>query len=175
VPDLVTHAAVAWISGVRLLDRTSVGWLTAGALLPDLASRLPRVLLHGLVELGVLDSRPGMLRLLFGLEFPHTPVGVVVTAVFVAAILPELLCRPLPRRRLVGLLCAGGALHLAVDALQTHIEPSYYWLYPFSMWRGELALVATDASLFAMPFLLALAWLATPSGGRSEERPPPGG
>jgi len=174
VADLLTHAATGWIAGVRFLDQTSVGWLAAGAVLPDLASRLPRVLLHLSVEAGALRSGPRMLQVLFGLDFPHTPVGVVVVAVLLAALLPEALARPLSRRRLAALLALGGALHLAVDAFQEHIEPGYYWLYPFSMARAEIGVVSTDASLFALPFVLLLAWLVTPKGGRSGERPPLG-
>ncbi len=170
--DLVTHAASAWIVGVRLLDRPSVGWLAAGAVLPDLASRLPRVVLHVAVESGLVDSGPTMLRLLFGLEFPHTPAGLVVTAVFVAAVLPALLTRPLSRRRIAAMLTLGGALHLLLDAFQLHIQPSYCWFYPISMERSEIGWLSTDATLFLMPVVLLLAWLVTPKGGRSDERPP---
>lgn len=170
--DLITHAASGWIVGVRLLDRPSVGWLAAGAVVPDLASRLPRVLLHVAVEAGLLDSGPRMLRLLHGLDFPHTPAGLVVVAVLLAAVLPSLLTAPLSRPRIAAMLSLGGAVHMAVDALQEHVEPSYYWFYPFSMERSEFGLISTDASLFALPLVVLVAWLLTPKGGRSEEHPP---
>ena len=170
--DLITHAASGWIAGVRLVDRPSAGWLAAGAVLPDLASRLPRVLLHIAVESGLAESGPAMLRLLFGLEFPHTPVGLAVTAVFVAAVLPQVLVTPVSRRRLAAMLALGGALHMLLDAFQLHVQPSYYWFYPLSMERSEIGWLSTDATLFALPLVVLVAWAMTPKGGRSVERPP---
>ncbi len=169
--DLVSHGLTGWILGVRRLDRPSLGWLVAGTLLPDLASRLPRLALHFGVEGGLVASSGTTLRLIEGLEFPHTPAGLVLVVGLVAVALPELLVLPLSRRRVAAMLGAGGALHLALDLLQLHLAPAYPLAYPFTIDRWELGWVSTEASLIALPLLVAAAWAVTPRtqrGGRPE-------
>lgn len=170
--DLLSHGLVGWIAGARSLDRVGLGWLVAGTVLPDLASRVPRVALETMGVHGLISGGAFWRRVSLGLELPHTPVGVVLVAVFVAAVLPSNWSMPSARRRIAMLLAGGGALHLLLDLLQEHITPGYHLLYPISATTWELGWLSTEASLAALPGLALVAWLMTPKGGRSEERPP---
>lgn len=170
--DLLSHALVGWIAGARVVDRAALGWVVSGALLPDIASRMPPVVINGAVEAGVLRSTPELIRLVLGLDFPHTPIGTLVVALLCAVALPERLVVPWGRWRVASLLSAGAITHLLVDAVQVHIVPGYAWLYPFSAAHWELGWLSTEASLVALPLLALVAWAITPKGGRSKERPP---
>ncbi len=170
--DLASHALINWILGARALDRTSLGWLVTGALVPDLASRVPRVILNAVVDTGLVTSSTSSVRLVFGLDFPHTPVGVILVAAALALALPfPIVDRP--GRAAVGkLLAVGGLIHLAVDLLQRHLVPGYRVLYPFSAEPWELGWIGTETSLAMIPVLLVLALVVTKKDGRPEGRPP---
>jgi len=172
VADLASHSLAGWILGVRLLDRARLGWLVTGTLLPDLASRAPRVVIDYAAEAGLIQPSSETARLVLGLDFPHTPVGLLLVALALVALLPERLATPPGRATIFKLLVLGGAVHLAMDALQRHLVPGYRWLYPFSMESWELGWVGTETSLLAAPILLLIAVLLTRRGGRPEGRPP---
>lgn len=156
--DLASHLLVNYIAGVRFLDRSRLPFLVTGALLPDLASRVPRVLLTAAVEVGWIEPTVSTYRAMLGLDFPHTPVGVVLCAGLVALLLPTRLAAPPGRRAVSTMLCFGGFLHLAVDSLQVHLMPGYRYLYPLSIEAFELGWISTEHSLAAIPLLAGIAW-----------------
>jgi len=166
--DLASHILVNYIAGVRITDRCKLGFLITGALMPDLASRVPRVLLTATVELGWVEPTVCTYRTMLGLDFPHTPIGVLLCAGLVALLLPSYLAVPPGRRAVAAMLCLGGFLHLAVDALQLHLMPGYRYLYPLSIKAFELGWISTEHSLAAIPLLAAIAWFLgrRPAGGR---------
>jgi hypothetical protein len=166
--DLAAHMLVNHIAAVRWVDRVRLGYFVTGALMPDLASRVPRVVLNQLVELGWLDSTEGTFRLMLGLDFPHTPLGVFLVAVVVALVLPERLAQPPGRVATWWMLCLGGWLHLGVDLMQSHLAPGYRYFYPFTVRAFELGWISTEQSLVAVPFLGLIAWWL--SRGRSAGR-----
>ena len=92
--DLASHILVNHIAGLRLVDRVRLGFLVSGAVLPDLASRVPRILLNAMVEIGWVESSQTTFRLMMGFDFPHTPTGVVLVACAVALLLPSRLAVP---------------------------------------------------------------------------------
>ena len=157
--DLASHLLVNYIAGVRVTDRCKLGFLVTGALLPDLASRVPRVLLTGTVELGWVAPSVVTYRTMLGLDFPHTPVGVLLCAGLIALLLPARLASPPGRASVTTMLCLGGFIHLAVDALQVHLMPGYRYLYPLSIEAFEIGWISTEHSLAAIPLLGAIAWL----------------
>jgi len=172
VADLLSHGLIAWIVGARGLDRNERGWFVTGTVAPDLASRVPRTAVEVAVDKGWVDGGAGLVPLLLGLDMPHTPVGVVLLAVLLAAAVPPGWAAPHSRARL-GLLMGGGALlHLLVDVFQEHIVPAYHLLYPATVARWEIGWISTEASLALLPVLAVVAWLITPKGDRSGERPP---
>lgn len=152
--DLVSHLLINRLAGHRLGPGVR-GWFISGAVVPDLAGRVPEVVLRGLASLGFFDAgwagRVGR-----GFDCLHTPVGIAATAAFLAAATPERFLRPLSRPGAAVALLLGGALHLAIDVLQIHIRPSYALLFPFSTRRWELAVVGSEASVFWLPVLLPL-------------------
>ena len=170
--DLASHFLVNYIAGVRLTNRTSLGFLVTGALLPDLASRVPRVLLNGAVERAWIEPTTTTYRAILGLDFPHTPVGVLLCAALIALVLPARLANPPGRGAVAKMLCFGGWLHLAVDSTQLHLMPGYRYLYPLSIEAFELGWISTEHSLLAIPLLAVTAWLvgrrSTTRGGPSE-------
>ena len=157
--DLASHLLVNHIAGLRVLDRVRLGFLVSGAVLPDLASRVPRILLNAMVESGWVESSRTTFRLMMGFDFPHTPVGVVLVACAVALLLPSRLAVPPGRASIALLLSLGSFLHLAVDVMQLHLMPGYRYLYPLSIEAFELGWISTEHSLLSIPVLLVVAWL----------------
>ena len=158
--DLLTHGlSVALVRGRKRPD-SALLWLTSGVILPDLLSRGSLIVLYALKSwLGPVEWMPSDTdRLSTALEIPHTPVGIVLVAICIAMLLPSRLSHPPGRWRVASLLGAGGFLHLLVDVMQRHLEPSYYLLYPFTVERWELGWFRSDGSLLALPVLVTL-WL----------------
>ena len=159
VADLLTHGLIAALArGPRHPDATLL-WLVSGVIFPDLLSRAPLLAVrelqgHGLMTWVPLSSD----RLLIGMNAPHTPVGIALVALLVAMLLPQWFVSPQSRLRVASLIGAGGALHLAVDVVQRHLEPGYFILYPFSVERWELGWFRSDGSVLSLP-VLALLWL----------------
>ena len=170
--DLGTHLLVNRIVGATLQSRVALGYLVAGALVPDLGSRVPRMVLQQMVEWGLLTPSQGSFRLILGLDFPHTPAGTLLVSLVVALLMPALLLPPKGRRSAAGLLYAGGLLHLGLDFCQQHLSPGYRYLYPFSAEPYELAWMSTEASLLALPLLVAVGWYLERLSTRSRRAPP---
>jgi len=157
--DLLTHAlSAALLRGRQRPDRILL-WLVLGVILPDLASRAPVLAAELLQGYGLATWVPLFdLRFLISMNIAHTPVGIVLVAVLVAALLPCWLAQGRGRVEVAGLVALGGALHLAVDVLQRHLSPGYYMLYPVSVQTWELGWFRSDGSVLALPALAAL-WL----------------
>ena len=156
--DLASHFLVNHIAGVRVVDRARLAFLVSGALMPDLASRVPRVLLNGVVEQGWIAPSQETFRAMLGLDFPHTPVGVALVACILALALPHRVTQPPGRAAVASMLCLGGWLHLGVDVLQHHLTPGYRYLYPLSIEAFEVGWISTEESIAAVPILALIAW-----------------
>lgn len=145
MPDLMTHLASAYLISrpaaphtVRIAPETALFCL--GGVLPDLLSRATMV---------AMPYAP-----IRWLIMPwHTPAGLAVLCLLIAFALPEA-----NRVRLLGWLGGGVCLHLALDSLQVNIGPGgYYWLFPFSDFRGQFGLFWPDQTVFIAPWLMAAA------------------
>ena len=86
--DLVTHLLVNQLLGQERLSGAALRWFVAGALLPDLASRVPRMVLKAAMGQGWVDSGPTSRAILFGLDVPHMPIGFALVCVAAAALAP---------------------------------------------------------------------------------------
>lgn len=174
--DLVTHLLLNQLAGQRRLEPVALAWFVSGAVVPDLASRVPRMALLAGLERGVVTASETTRLVLFGLDLPHLPIGLAGVCVVAAALTPR---RWLPRKgrpRAGLLLLLGGLLHLGIDVFQAHIEPAYRYLWPLVSTRFELGWIGTESSLVALPFLGALVWWTRPRTQRAdlpeEIRPP---
>ena len=146
--DLVTHAAV----GVLLkaaTSRTHAAAFIAGALLPDLLSRLPSMICSAA---RVIVDVPSLL--IYGWDPLHTPVGMLLSAYAISLLFVA--------EQRVGIfwnLLGGMLLHMAIDLLQSHLGVGYPLLFPFSTRAFELGVIGSEATVpLALPLALLAAW-----------------
>ena len=165
--DLISHLLVNQLLGQRCLDRRTLAWFVSGAVAPDLASRLPRMMIQQAMERAWLGPTEAVRAALFGLDVPHTPAGLALLCVAVAALSPAAWLPAAGRRAAGGWLLAGGISHLLFDLLQRHILPGYAYLWPLHDGRWELGWISTEATLAAIPVLAAAVWLTRPKGVRA--------
>jgi hypothetical protein len=179
VADLLSHLLVNHLVGSPRLRDRALTWFVSGAVVPDLAARVPRMGLHFAMNRGWVEPKAWTRVLGFGVEVAHVPVGVGLICLAVVALVPAGWLPVGGRRGAFGWLCGGALLHLAVDLLQAHITPAYALLWPFSERRWEVGCMSTEASLFAIPALVGLVWLRSSRRFRTqratpahEDRPP---
>jgi hypothetical protein len=149
--DLVTHVASVLIPAGAWADRRTAVWLAFGVAVPDLASRVPSLLLEA------VDGWMAMPEAVF---WPwgmlHEPLGALLVCGVLAG-------RVAPDQRSVALsgLSAGALAHICLDLLQDHHGQGYFLLAPFSTWRFELGWVGSEATTtWALPLagLTAAIW-----------------
>lgn len=149
--DLVTHVATALLW--KAATRRPAATLVIGVALPDLAGRVPTMLLSPLA----LAGWPIPDALVYGFNAIHTPFGILALT-----LLLSLCFREDQRKEAWANLAGGGALHMGVDLLQHHVGVGYPLLLPFSGWHWEAGLIGTEATVKVAPVLgpLSLAlWL----------------
>ncbi len=151
--DLLTHALVAYVGGVAVVEATGasdrlVPVAIVGAVAPDLLRfTVPLEIARGEVA-GVPYSTWGI----------HTLGGVVVLAG-----LGALTVRARDRRAAFGALVGGGCSHLLLDLLVVRVDgegPPY--LFPFTDWLAPAGNVYTSADLWPLAVAVAVAvpvWL----------------
>ncbi len=144
MPDLLTHWASARIPGMFVRDRRILAFLIFGSFLPDLAAKLPRIL--------VWTDR----------EFlgpSHSLVGLLLICYAASLFVEERLRKPA-----FGALWAGGLLHLALDLTKDYVGIySAGLLYPFSIRKFELRWIDPEDVVLLMPpaaaVLVLAAWI----------------
>ncbi len=141
MPDLMTHLLVPYTLGrLTLKSRERLALLCAGAVLPDLLSRVPAIVL-------------GKTQVAWVFAAFHTPAGVLVFCLGAVFSFPQEM-----RRFCLAWLLAGSGVHFFLDLLQkTVLAGNYYWLFPFSFRRFQVELFWPDQSVYAVPFLLVMA------------------
>ena len=141
MPDLMTHLLVPWVLARPTLEkRRSLALFCLGAVLPDLFSRVPAILLGRTQAAWVFSAF-------------HTPAGILVLCLGAAFLFPREMRKPC-----LGWLLAGSGVHFFLDLLQkTVLAGNYYWLFPFSFKRFQVELFWPDETVFAIPILLLLA------------------
>lgn len=112
-----------------------------GLILPDLFSRGPVILMEF-----ILKRFPGDIARFFT-NF-HSPFVVFWTALFISQFFQA------NKKGVFLMLLAGAGLHSFLDSLQRHVEPVYFWLFPFSWRKWEAGLFWADSSIYIIPFLL---------------------
>lgn len=148
--DLVTHMATALLFKA-VAGRKHTASFTLGTVLPDLAGRVPGIVLVKLVGFGLpipegLTHAPGVL---------HMPFGMLPLCVLLALVFPEL-----QRPKIAANFFGGCMLHMAVDLLQHHTGTGYPLLFPFSTWHFELGWIGTEATVLLAPIIAPVSVLA---------------
>ncbi|MBN2798592.1 MAG: hypothetical protein JXX28_05535 [Deltaproteobacteria bacterium] len=171
MPDLVTHLCAALLPA-GLLRRIPVAEFAVGAVLPDVASRVPSIALE-LLRRGGVPIHEGISH---PISVIHTPLGAGALAILTAELLaPELRARG--RRWIL----AGVAVHFALDLAQDHDGNGYYVLFPLSTWDWEAALISSEATVSLAPWLAGITalvwgwrwWRRRPSEPPTADGPPP--
>ena len=142
MPDLLTHFLSAYILAkwtVHSRAMRSIFYL--GAVLPDLLSRLPSILLEF-----ILKRYSGEMSWFFT-NF-HSPFIVFWFSLLISQFFQK------DRRKIFFILLSGAGFHFILDFFQRHVEPVYFWLFPFSWKRWEIGLFWADSSIYAIPILL---------------------
>ena len=160
MPDLLTHTLVNLVLPGGRMRRPELVVFVFGGVLPDLVSRVPTLSLARVVQPALLARGVDLDWLINGFAALHLPLGYLAATLVLAMAAPGWLLGQLSRWRLWGLLAAGGALHLGLDVMQSHMKPGYRYLFPFSMRPLELGWFDADLGFVTWPVLLPLAWLA---------------
>lgn len=136
MPDLITHAAGAYLArrGFGLTGYAVLLYL--GVMLPDLLSR----------PLHILFPRYTWAAAAF-----HSPAGV-----FLACWLIALFFREDQRRRVFCFLFGGGMLHELMDLGQKHLVGGYRWFFPFSKKEFSLGFFWPEDSVRVLPYTIIL-------------------
>ena len=136
MPDLITHAAVAYfIARPKRLVRFRIAFYL-GAILPDLLARPFHII------------KPELTLYLVGV---HTPAFVLLFCLLFA----ELFDKDV-RNSVRNCLIAGSSLHFLLDVLQKHLIKGYFWLFPFSYKNFGLGLAWAEDFLNFIPLWILL-------------------
>ena len=159
--DLVSHVALAAIIRSRFRRRYGLWFFLAGAILPDIFSRLPAMVFSE------IDQRVVPIHgiLVVGWEVCHQPVGMLLVSMIVALLFVQNL-----RTTIFFNLYGGMMLHLATDMFQNHQGLGYMLGFPFSNSMFELGLIGTEASVYAVvPLsLLAITFMTKKANGTTQ-------
>jgi membrane-bound metal-dependent hydrolase YbcI (DUF457 family) len=151
------------------LDQRPLGAFAFGAVLPDLASRLPSLGFERALAAGVPVPR----ALMTGWSVFHQPVGAAVLCGLLASLfVPE------QRRDVFVGLYAGVAFHLLVDLLQFHHGQGYALLFPASDAVFELGWIGSESTLWLTLPVTVVAfvtwrWRVNADHGRNRRTPAP--
>lgn len=156
--DLLSHAAVAVILKAGTGGRMPAVFV-AGTILPDVASRVPSIIL-GYIHVHLVPLPEWWL---FAWEPMHQPVGMTILAYLVSMFF----CVSVRRAVFCNLL-GGMSLHMLMDVLQSHHGAGYMLGFPFGVQAFELGWIGSEATVpFAAPLCAIAWWLARRSEGRS--------
>jgi len=137
MPDLVTHAAVAYflMRPQRFIRFRAAFYL--GTILPDILSRPLYII------------KPELYPYTVGI---HTPVFLFVFSLFLSLFFASNI-----RIGFLKWLLAGEFIHLLLDLFQKHLASGYLWLFPFSWKSFEVGLYWPEQPLQLVPiWILAI-------------------
>ena len=142
MPDLLTHFLSAYILGKWTIpSRAMRSIFYLGSILPDIFSRGPVILLEF-----ILKKFPAEIFWFFA-NF-HSPFAVFWISLLISQFFQK------NRRKIFFILFSGAGFHFFLDILQRHVEPVYFWFFPFSWNKWEIGLFWADSSVYVIPILL---------------------
>ncbi len=135
MPDLITHTAVAYFfsRGSRIIKNSTLFYV--GTILPDILTRAFFILFP---------------KTYFAVYPFHTPLGLLLVCLLFSFFFKEA-----QRKEVFLSLIAGGWLHLCLDLLQKHLEPSYALLFPFSWRTFEIGVFLPEHIVMCAPLWVA--------------------
>ena len=142
MPDLLTHFLSAYILGRCVIpSRAARAVFYLGAILPDIFSRGPVILM----QLMFKTLSEGLYR--FFMNF-HSPFVMFWFSLLISQFFEK------DRKKIFCILIIGCGFHSFLDLLQRHVDPVYFWFFPFSWAKWEAKLFWADSSMYAIPFLI---------------------
>ena len=142
MPDLFAHFASGYLISREAHLRKYTALLVFGAVLPDVLTRVPEIVLERFIGVSVFH---------FFIIF-HSPFCLLLTSIAISLILES-------RIRLLGffLILLGSYLHVALDLMQIQLGQGVYLPYfPFSFETLQWSLFHINASILLFPALLIL-------------------
>jgi hypothetical protein len=135
MPDLYSHATLAYVLPEKWRLRLPVHFFVAGSVLPDLFAYVPMKLLIGLQQ--VYRAAPKWIVHLFTPW--HSPAAFIPACYFLSLFFEEK-----ERARAFYALSAGSLFHLFIDLFQYQFDGGYFVFYPFSSRTFQFGLVPAD-------------------------------
>ncbi|MFQ5527874.1 MAG: hypothetical protein ACE5GX_16650 [Thermoanaerobaculia bacterium] len=147
--DLLTHLLTAGWLPIRRNREWRLSNVALGALLPDIISNLPIVILRPAANwLSITVPR----WLPDALTAFHSPLLFCLLVAWLAALAPKA-----SRMFFFRELSSGGLLHIAIDLLQDHVVPGAYFPgFPISKRPWDLGVFHTEHTLLALPIVALL-------------------
>ena len=136
MPDLLTHFSVAYLLRRNAKTPHLRATFYLGAILPDIVTR-PVYILYPKAFWAIMPL--------------HTPIALTLLCLLISYVFHNSI-----RKIVFANLTLGVYLHLFLDLFQKHITPEYRWLFPFSWKAYEIGLFWPEASLYALPFVIAI-------------------
>lgn len=142
MPDLFAHFASGYLISRYSRLRTRTALIVLGAVLPDLLTRLPEILLDRFLGLNIYHA----------VEIFHSPTVLCL----VAFVLSLLMDRGLRTNAFIWILF-GSLVHVLLDLMQSQFGGGIYMPYfPFSFVKIEFGIFHFNASIVAFPVLLLI-------------------
>ena len=142
MPDLFAHFSSAYLPSRHRRLQQYDALLTLGAVLPDVLSRIPIIILVRWLELPVV----------YFFHALHTPIGVILACY----ILSFLFDRSIRFKSFLS-LTVGSFLHLVFDLMQQQFFKGVYMPFvPFSIKTVQWGWFHYNASLLVFPLLLVI-------------------
>ena len=142
MPDLFAHFASGYLISRDSRLRAHTALIVLGAVLPDLLTRLPEIILDRFLGLNVYHA----------VEIFHSPMILCLVA-FVFSLLMD----PVIRTKAFIWILFGSLVHVLFDLMQSQFGESIYMPYfPFSFVRVEFGFFHFNASIAAFPILLLI-------------------
>jgi hypothetical protein len=142
MPDVLTHAAAGYLIGRKIPQRPYGSLLVFGAVLPDLVTRVPEIVLQRFLGFPVGH---------FFSAF-HTPAALILICYLISFAFENI-----NRKKSFLFLLFGTFIHFVMDLMQAQLHNGLYMpLFPFSFETIQWKLFGIHDSLFASPVLAAL-------------------
>ena len=141
MPDLFAHFSSAYLPSRYQKFRRYDALVVLGAVLPDLISRIPIVILVRFLDLPVVYFYRAL----------HTPIGVILASYILSFLFEHSI-----RLKSFLSLTAGSFLHLVLDLMQQQFFDCVYMPFiPFSIKTVQWGWFHYNSSLIVFPLLLA--------------------
>jgi hypothetical protein len=146
MPDLFAHFASGYLIGRIPSIRSWSAFLTLGAILPDLLTRIPEIILDRFLGIPIYHF----------VEIFHSPLCLLLTSFAIS-----LLIEHRARSKAFLSIFLGSTIHVVLDLMQKQFGSAIYMpFFPFSLDKVQWGLFHFNASIVFFPLLLILVFAA---------------